>query len=116
MKARPILEEERAALEARMDQEGHSCPFATHVFIDDTGAIVGAFSTACAPVLFFWMTTDKAHGMACVRAFQLANATFKALGHPRMLLPIQPDSPFHPFIKRLGFLPMGPVELHIKET
>jgi hypothetical protein len=90
---------ELAALNEQMaGDNGHSCYRPTHILRDSAGRTVGAFSITFAPVLFFWMDTRTPSPLASLRALKLAVSTFRALGHERIILPCQPDSPFYRYM------------------
>jgi hypothetical protein len=104
--------EDMARVQAAMAEDGgHNVPCVTHALIGDDGEIWGAFSVVYAPALFLWMDTRKGTGLGSMRAMKLAKAEFRRLGHRRILLPVQTDSPFYPWVQSLGFVPIGPCEL-----
>jgi hypothetical protein len=76
--------------------------------------IYGAFSVRDLPVVWFWMDTRTSEPLASWRAWREVERVAKEHGCKRIVLPIDPDSPFYPFIKRMGFLPIGPCELFFK--
>lgn len=111
MKIRPIkVEELRSEVEAVMLADGHSFPSPTHYFVDE-GAIIGALGLGFAPVLFMWMHSTKATKLHSYRAHLEAIRILQELGHTRILLPIQPASPFCSFIDRLGYHKLGDCQL-----
>lgn len=105
-------------VEARLIMDGgHQLPGrATLAAFTDEGALFGAFGTAYAPLLFVWMDSQKHHPRDALQAFQAVRKLMHDAGHPRILLPIQTDSTFYPFISRLGFELIGPCELWQSST
>lgn len=107
-----VIPEDLSAIEAAMDADGHGCPGGvTHGLWDDAGRLHGAVSLTYAPVVFVWMDTHRHSPLGCARAFRLVEQEVRRLGHPRMLLPIQTESPFHQYIGSLGYELVGPCEL-----
>jgi hypothetical protein len=113
--AQPVTPELSLAVEAQMEADGHALPGgpATHVLVGSTG-IYGAFSVRDLPVIWFWMDTRTSEPLASWRAWREVERVATELGCTRIVLPIQTDSPFHPFIKRMGFSLIGPCELYFK--
>ena len=96
---------------AMLADGGHNVPCVTHVLIGSDESIWGAFSVAYAPTLFFWANTRKSNALGSLRGMRMAVAEFRRLGHRRILLPIQVDSPFYPWARSIGLSPIGPCEL-----
>lgn len=112
MKAVPLDPELKASvLQAMAADGGHNVPEVSHALIASSGELWGAFSVAYAPCLFFWMDARKSNAIGSLRAIRCAVRVFKDLGHARILLPIQADSPFYPFVGSIGFNPIGSCEL-----
>lgn len=102
-------------LQAQMDGDGHNCYRPSHILRDDTGEIVGAFSTHSAPILYFWMDSRKRNPLAASRGYKLAEAAMAQLGHEHIVLPIQTTSLFYTHVAQMGFQHlMGSVELFEK--
>ena len=98
---------------AAMDEDGHSVPGVTHaVFEGDQ--IVGAFSVAYAPCLFFWMATTGDSSLGSYRVFRMATELLKEMGHDKPILIIDKTSPFYAFLDRLGYSVLGTGEIFIK--
>lgn len=116
MKSIPIdTDAQRRALAEHLALDSrHSCYRPTHLLVDDQGDIRGAFSTAFAPVLFFWMDPTDGDALASRRGYELAEQEFRRLGHRAILLPVQYWSPFYPFVAALGYTKLGECELHEK--
>lgn len=109
---RIITSDLMAQVQAAMAADGgHNVPCVSHALIGQDGTIWGAFSVVYAPALFFWMDTRKGTGLASLRGLKAAREEFRRLGHRRILLPIQADSPFYPWVRSIGFSPIGPCEL-----
>ena len=106
----------KARCVAAMDEEGHSVPDVTHMvkisILDDH--IIGAFSVAYAPCLFFWMHTTRSNAIGSYRAFRKASAILKEMGHEKPILIIDKTSPFYAFLDRLGYSILGTGEIFIK--
>jgi hypothetical protein len=101
-----------AQVQAAMAADGgHNVPCVSHALFDTAGALRGAFSTVYAPALFLWMDSRNGHAMTSLRAMKVIQGEFRRLGHRRILLPIQSDSPFYPWVRSIGFSPIGPCEL-----
>lgn len=104
-----------ALRELMAGDNGHWCHRPTHILIDGAGAIRGAFSTAQAPILWFWMDSRHPDPIACARAYRLAEAAFRALGHRSIILPIEALSPFRGYMKAFGYEKLGECEIFEKE-
>jgi len=111
----PVTPELSRDVEAQMARDGHQLPYgpATHALVGATG-IYGAFSVRDLPLVWFWMDTRTKEPLASWRAWREVERIAKELGHTRIVLPIQTDSPFHPFINRMGFELIGACELYTK--
>lgn len=103
------------AVEAQMREDGHQLPggAATHV-LEAAMGIYGAFSVRDLPVVWFWMDTRTKEPLASWRAWREVERVARELGCHRIVLPIEPNSPFYPFVKRMGFIPIGSCELFFK--
>ena len=97
-----------------MEADGHNVPCVTHYFLNNERECVGAFSVAYAPVLFFWMRGDQS-GIASFRAMVFARHEIRKLGHHRIILPIQTNSPYYPYMEGLGLRHLGKGEIFIGE-
>jgi hypothetical protein len=109
-------EEKREVLEL-MAQDGHGVPDVTHSLVADDGEIVGAFSDEYMPVLWFWMRSNRWNPLACFRAFKLIEGMWHSRGHSRIVLPIQPESPFYQWVghEKINFQHLGSGEIWIKK-
>lgn len=115
MTSHPITTaEEWLALNAVMDSDSHSCFLPTHILRDNQGVIAGAFSVQCAPVLFFWIHSHRHNALAAAHGYALAEAEFRKRGHARILLYLEKDSPFYPYLSRVGYEEHGDVTLLTK--
>lgn len=96
-----------------MDEDGHSLPSPTHLFVSHKG-VIGACSLAYAPCLFFWMHSTRATKFDSYRAFSKATATLEQMGHSKPILIIENSSPFYEFLNRLGYSILGKGEIFMK--
>lgn len=116
MTTHPILiQSEWAELIGVMGGDSHSCHNPTHILRDDQGKIAGAFSTSCAPVLFFWLQSTRRNPIAAAHAYALVEQAFKKLGHHHILLYLEKSSPFYPYLTKVGYCPLGEVTAFTKE-
>lgn len=116
MTAHQILNSEAwDELSAVMALDSHACYLPTHILRDETGAIAGAFSTVCAPVLFFWIQSTRDNAIAAAHAYALAEQEFRRQGHARILLFLEKKSPFYPYITKIGYTALGDVTAFNKE-
>jgi hypothetical protein len=111
---RIITADQLAALNEAMARDTHCCYLPDFILHDDTGAIVGAFSIAYAPVLFFWIASDRRSPVGAMRAYRLAEKAMKEAGYARILLPCESRSPFRSYLPALGYEKLGDVELFEK--
>jgi len=112
MKIKVLTPERSIALEIVIEASGHSIPEPTHVVEGEDGGILGAFSLAFAPVLMFWMAPG-APALASFRAHKTALQMIRAMGHKRVITPIQADSPFYRVIDKVGYTKLCECELFI---
>lgn len=106
--------EEFEGLVEEMAGDSHSCFLPTHILKDEQGKIAGAFSTACAPVLFFWIHSSRRNPLAAAHAYALAEQEIRLLGHARILLHLEKSSPFYPYLTKVGYDVLGEVTLFTK--
>lgn len=101
-----------------MHADGHGLPGGepTHAVIGKDGAIFGAVCLRDLPVVWLWMDTRTPSPMLSYRVWRDVEATARNRGFPRIVLPITPDSPFYPFLSRMGFEAVGPCEIFTKST
>jgi hypothetical protein len=105
---------EMQVVQDTMDEDGHNVPSVSHYFIIENEGVVGAFSVAYAPVVFFWMQTGVT-GITSFRAITLVRKTLREMGHHRMILPIEESSPYFEYLTGLGLTHLGKGELFIGE-
>lgn len=110
-----LTREEFEGLTEEMAGDLHSCFLPTHILKDDQGKIAGAFSTACTPVLFFWIHSSRHNPVAAAHAYALAEQEFRRLGHTRIILHLEKTSPFYPYITKVGYEILGDVTMFTKE-
>lgn len=96
-----------------LEEDGHSIPSPTHIVWNGT-QIIGAYSLAYAPCLFFWMHSTRATKFDSYRAFSKATATLEQMGHSKPILIIENSSPFYEFLNRLGYSILGKGEIFMK--
>ena len=104
---------EHDILTTAMQEDDHNIPSPTHI-VESGNHIIGAFSIAYAPVLFFWMSETRADRLTSYKAFKTAMELIKAKGFDNVILPIHPDSPFYSFINKLGFEFVGAGEIYMR--
>lgn len=106
------------AIQAQMEADGHGLPGGepTHAVMGKGGAILGAVCLTDLPVVWLWMDTRTPNPVLSYRVWRDVEATARTLGHSRIVLPITPDSPFYPFLNRMGFESVGPCEIFTKST
>lgn len=103
MEAREITTPvESASVHAAMLADGgHSVPCVSHALYDAAGRLVGAFSVAHAPLLFFWYDSRQPSPIGCARGFALAVEAIRRTGARRVMVAVQPDSPFYRWLPKL---------------
>jgi hypothetical protein len=105
---------DREAANSAMQRDGHKVPSVTHLFMDSSNEIIGAYSIDYAPVVLLWMRTDVT-GLVSFRALTRIRHELRKLGHKRMILPIEPSSPYYGYMQGLGLDNLGQGELFIGE-
>ena len=96
-------------------KDGHEVPCVSHTMEDSQGRIYGAFSACYAPVLFLWMDSNQHNPLAAFRAYMLIEKMWKANGHKRILICINPESPFYKWTEKARFQSLGWYELMTKQ-
>lgn len=114
VKIRRCTPEDAVVLEKLTASDGHASVLPTHV-VEKGPQIVGSLSIGVLPVVLVWMDTErtKARDSACVMNFFENNLADK--GAPFMLLPCAENSPFRPFLDKVGYTNMGQFSLFVKK-
>jgi len=100
-----------AMLLGLIEKSGHSLPSVTHHLKMDDGYVTGAFCDEFMPVLFLWLDPDRWNPLAAFRAWKLIQLHYKTRGCEKMIIAIQPDSPFYYWAKKAGMPTLGDYQL-----
>lgn len=84
-------------------EDGHFIPKPDYVAVLN-GSVVGAFSAAAAPFVFLWVKLGQKM-LVSVKILKAAEQRVRELGFPGAVIPITKDSPFRPYMERLGYVP-----------
>lgn len=96
-----------------MRKDGHGVPSPTHVVLGDGGSVIGSYSLAYAPCLFFWMHTKRANALSSYRALKRAIMdVLDETGRPAVLI-VETESVYLPFIERMGHVKLGSGNVYI---
>jgi hypothetical protein len=119
MKFRPITQANLPAVEEFMKRDDHQPLAQTHVACNDNG-IIGSASIGIIPFVSFWADSKAAKIRDTVQMIQCAEAILAErakLGlNPSLgLVACRKQSPMYPYMTKLGFSQLVPVELFMKE-
>ena len=101
----------REAMMSRLQDQGHYLPDISHFLVMDNGDLIGAIDVQYQPCLFLWMDEEVWNPLAAFRAWKQIQAMWKDKGWPKMLIAIQPESPFYHWAKETGFEVIGDMRL-----
>jgi hypothetical protein len=114
LRIRPCRQENIAELVKLAEVDNHLVIAPTHI-LEKNGQLVGYISLGGVPTALVWTDTKlvKARDSACLLNFM--ENTVAASGSQFMALPCTTQSPYRPFIERLGYLNCGQHDLLIKK-
>ena len=99
-----LTPELRALERAASQANGHSAPLATHAFLR-SGEVVGA-TALFAPCLTFWAHSEKLHARESFELIRRVRSVATSTV-PSYITLCCLDSPFYPFMTKLGFTRLG---------
>ena len=99
-------------LQQLMHDDGHNVPAVTTLIMDNN-TVIGAYSKVYLPVIFAWFHSERATKISCYRAYNQIVDRSKKAGFKRIGWMIQKDSPFYPYLGRLGVSCIGSGEVFI---
>jgi len=97
---RPLLQSELPALKTASEADGHGLFFQSHLITRDA-EIVGSFSQ-CVPVNTVWLHSQKLTPAESFQAIRRLDEHLVMSGLARSLTLCTPESPFFPYMVRLG--------------
>lgn len=97
---RPLLTSEVPALKEASEADSHGLFFQSHL-LRRKGEIVGSFSQSV-PVHTVWLDSKKLSGLESFHAIQALDEYLIQTGNARSLSLCSVESPFFPFMARLG--------------
>jgi hypothetical protein len=107
---RPIRPDELPALKAAAAADLHEIIAPTHVVVKRLAGdeeIVGYASIGVIHVLNTWVCRGKVTARESVTLLRECETILKAKGAPVACLPVEPNSPFKPFVAKLGYTHFG---------
>jgi len=111
----PVTDELRARLVAVAAADGfHRVIHPTHAAVRG-GAVIGYVSCGAAALLFGWMDTRTATARESFTVWRNAEAIMQRAGHRIVCLPCEAQSPFMPFVSKLGYETLGAARFNLKE-
>jgi hypothetical protein len=103
---------EEPALRAAAARDGHRVIAATHV-LKRGDEVVGYASLGRQQLFFAWLDSRKLSVFESFRAWHQAEQLAAGKG---LCLAVSPDSPFIPFVERMGYERLGPAVLFLKRS
>lgn len=116
----PILQpfsrtkEEFETLETLSKEDNHGVFFPTDV-IWKAGERVGWFSVAAMPVAWAWMSTRKMKIRDSLQVINTVEGVQRRLGAPGIFLPCSKESPFFPYLQKIGYVDSGNYQFFWKQ-
>jgi hypothetical protein len=116
---RMARESDLPELQSLAENDAHALICPTHVFLKD-GKLVGCASVASVPLVLPWFHTERCHARDS-RYFINQMENLLASGMPAqgpgvICVPFAQNSPFHPYIERLGYTNAGEFSLTFKKV
>lgn len=102
------------ALKVAAASDGHTAIVPTHVIVK-RGEIVGYASIGAVPVLNVWVHSQKVVKFESVRLLREGEAMLKERGYRFVILPVAENSPFRPYVQKLGYHTLGNASYNIKQ-
>ena len=99
-----------ALLHAAMEDH-HRVIAPTHVVLRGEEEVVGYASLGGQALFFAWLDSRKLSAHESFRAWRQAEEVAHGRG---LCLAVSPDSPFLPFVERMGYERLGPAVLFLK--
>lgn len=112
---RPVTDSDLPQLERLALQDNHALIRPTHVFLKHD-EIVGYVSLAAVALVLPWFDSRQCHADDSFYFGNMVENLAQMHGHDVLCLPFVKDSPFQPFIERLGYQKAGQVELTFKKV
>jgi hypothetical protein len=106
--------EQLALLQEVAAQDNHTVVGATHLVWKD-GQIAGYGSLGGIPVLNVWLDSRKVHARESLVLLNAAEAILANAGVRGVLMPCAENSPFKPYMQKLGYAELGETVMHIKQ-
>lgn len=102
------------ALKLAAASDGHTAIVPTHLVMK-RGEIVGYASIGAVPVLNVWVHSQKVVKFESVRLLRQGEALLKERGYQFVILPVAENSPFRPYVQKLGYHTLGNASYNIKQ-
>jgi len=94
--------------------DGHNVFGATHL-ITKRGQIAGYMSLGMIPTVHTWFSTKLLKASDSLLTIKAAENQLALTSVPGVIIPVSPDSPFHPVMERMGYKKLYSADLFIKE-
>lgn len=105
--------EELEYLKARAAEDGHEVLFPTHLAIKD-GEIVGYVSLGFLPTVNIWMSSKGVKVRDSLALLNIGQHMLRERKIKHFLMPCAKNSPYYPFMEKLGFKCFGESTLQVK--
>lgn len=107
LKIKPILDKQTAEYVLKQAQvDGHLLIQPTH-YVEKDSQLIGGFNLAQLPTVNFWMHTQRANAKDSLITFNVVENLIQSQGKPFMSILVSKDSPFRPFMEKLGYQNLG---------
>jgi hypothetical protein len=94
-------------------EDKHGVFFPTDVVLKG-GKKVGWFSIGAVPTGWAWLSTKELHVRDTLTAINIVEGVQRRLGSPGLFLPCRKESPFYPYLEKIGYSNGGPYDFFFK--
>lgn len=106
-------QEQFEAVKAAAAADNHQVLAPTHAFrLGDT--IVASASIGSVPTVHLWADSKSMNARRSLCCFRMVETFCQTLGYRAILVPCAENSPFYPFMPKLGFTRLGTSSLNLK--
>lgn len=102
----PLRRDDIEPLRIAAKEDNHVVLWPTHV-ARRGGELVGYFGINSMPQVHVWMNSKSVSAMESVRCLDALQNVLRCQNWGELVLPCNTDSPYHPFMRKLGFAPIN---------
>lgn len=110
---RPIQPGEMRKVTELAATDNHFAILPTHV-VEKAGNLVGYVSINAFPTVLTWLSPVQVKARDSVLVLRTVESLLRGAGHLGVILPCTKTSPFHRYMRRFGYTPVGDAEINLK--